>query len=61
MNISLNIKSSFNFCGEFGSIDGPLTYNSNRRVKIIIDFSLMKFMASLRFQLDLEYAQILES
>lgn len=60
MNISLNIKSSFNFCGEFGSIDGLLTYNSNRWVKIIIDFSLMKFMASLRFQLDLEYTQILE-
>lgn len=32
-----NIKSTFNFCGEFDSIDGLLMYNSNRRVKILIE------------------------
>lgn len=40
MDRSLNLKCTFNFCGEFGSIDGlpsSKPNNSGRRVKTIIE------------------------
>lgn len=40
MGRSLNLKSTFNFCGEFGSIDGlpsSKSSNSGRRVKMLIE------------------------